>query len=169
MQKYDVPKRIVRFKGIFDYESLYRMMQDWMRNRHYEFHEKKYKEKPYEIGPETEVTWWAERKLTNYIMYRVDIFIHMYDSEKVEVVKEGKKKLMWNTRMSIDIWGSVRTDYSGEFEQSSFFKKIEKFLNDRVLHKEILLKYLDSFDYELYDLETDIKKVLGMEAKESAY
>jgi len=169
MQKYPVPKRIVRFKGIFDYDGLYKMMQEWMKGRHYEFHEKKYKEKPYWFAPETEVTWWAEKKLTNYIMLRIDIFIHLYDAEKIEVVKDGKKKQMMNTRMQIDIWGSVKTDYSEEFEKSSFFKRIEKFLNERILHKEILLKYLDAFDYELYDFETAIKKFLGMEARESAY
>lgn len=169
MDKYDAGKRLVRYKGIYDFDGLYKMMQKWMVDRHYEFHEKKYKEKPYWHAPETEITWWAEKKVTSYIMYRIDIFIHMYDSEWIEVVVDGKKKKMMNARFQVDMEASVITDYSKEFEKSGFWKKIENFLNRTILHKEILLKYLDALDYELYDFEADIKKFLGMEARESAY
>ncbi len=163
-----IPTRI-KFSGLFDFSGLYTFIQKWMRDRHYEFHEKKYKQKPLVVFPEHEITWWAEKKLTAFIMYRIDIFIHLYEAEIKEVEIEGKKKRMMDTRLVIDIKGKVITDFSGQFEKSGFSKKIEHFLNKRILQKEILLKYLDPFDYELYDLETDIKKFLKMEAREAAY
>ena len=161
--------RIVKYKGLFDFEELFHFIQKWMKDRYYEFHEKKYKQKPLVYFDEHEITWYAEKKVTDYIMYRIDIFIHLYEAEVKEVEIEGKKKKIMDARMQIDINGHVITDYSGEFEKSGFAKKIESFINKRILYKELLLKYLDSFDYELYDLETDVKKFLKMESKESAY
>ncbi len=171
MEKFKITPvpRIVKFKGLFDFNKLYNFVQKWMRDRQYEFHEKKYKQKPLIYFPEHEITWWAEKKLTAYIMYRIDVYIHLYEAERKEVEVEGKKKEMMEARMIIEINGTVVTDFSGEFERSGFSKKIEQFLNRRILHQEILLKYLDPFDYELYALENDIKKVLGMEVSETAY
>ncbi len=166
---FEAGMRRIKYKGLFDFEGLYHFFQRWMKDRYYEFHEKKYKQKPLTYFDEHEITWWAEKKVTDYIMYRIDIFIHLYEAEKKEVEIRGKKKKMMDTRMLIEINGHVITDYSGKFEKSSFTKAIESFLNKRILHKEILLKYLDSFDYELYDLEADLKKFLNMEARESAY
>lgn len=163
-------KKLVRIKGIFDFSGLYSYMKKWMVDRHYEFHEKRFKEKPKgHFFPDKEINWWAEKKLTDYIMFRIDIYMHLWDTEHIQITKDGKKEEMVNGRMQVEIKGEIITDYSNEFEKSSFFKKIENFLNMRVLYKDILLKYLDSFDYELYAFENDIKKYLGMEASETAY
>jgi len=170
MKKFAVgPTRSIKYRGLFDFAGMYRFIQKWMKKRHYEFHETKYKQKPLVYFPEHEIKFWGEKKLTDYMMYRIDIFIHLYEAEKKEVEVDGKKKEMMDTRMIIEIDGDVITDYSEEFERTSFTKKIESFLNKRVLYQEILLKYLDPFDYELYDLETDIKKFLKMEVRETAY
>ena len=169
MHEYKLDVRIVRYKGIFDYAGLYRLVQTWLRDKEFEFHEKKYKEKPFHIGPETEVTWYAEKRVTGTIKCYVDIFFHLYDSVKTEVIIDGKKKEMVKGRISIDLWGRVVFDYSEEFERSNLAKKIEHFLRTTVLRKEILFKYLDPFDYELLDLETEIRKFLGMEYYESEW
>jgi hypothetical protein len=170
MEKYPLPKRFIRLKGVFEFPGMYKYMRTWMEERHYEFHEAKFKEKPKgHFAPDKEIKWWAKKKLTDYIMFRIEVFIHLWNAEHIEVVKDGKKVEMVNGRMQIEIEGVIITDYANEFEKSLFYKKLENFLNRRIIRNEILLKYWDSFDYELYAFENDIKKFLDMEARETAY
>jgi len=166
---YDLDKRFIKYKGIFDYSGVYRVIESWLKKKNFEFHEKKYKEKPFHIGPETEVTWEGEKRVTGTIKLYINIFFHLYDAVKTEIVVNGHKKQVINGRIVIEIWGKVVFDYAGEFEQSNFFKQIEKFLTSLPLKKEILFKYIDPLDYELYDLEVLIRKFLEMEFHESEY
>jgi hypothetical protein len=167
--EYPLDKRIIKYKGVFDYSGIYRVIISWIKKKNFEFHEKKHKEKPYHVGPEIEITWWAARRISGSIQLRIDMFIHLYDAVKTEVIVNGHKKQMINGRIQIDIWGKVIFDYSGQFEDSTFFKQIELFLTSKIMRKEILFKYIDPFDYELYDLEVMIRKFLDMEFYESEY
>ncbi len=170
METFSVDKKLLKIKGVFDFSGMYKYMKKWMVDRHYEFHEKKFKEKPKgHFFPDKEISWWAEKKLTDYIKFRIEISMHLWNAEPVQISKNGEKKDMINGRMEITIKGDIITDYSKEFEKSSLFKNIENFLNKRILYKDILLKYADSFDYELFAFENDIKKYLGMEISETAY
>ncbi len=169
MKTYDLDRRIIKYKGIYDYSGLYRVVQSWLKKKGFEFHETKYKEKPFHIGPETEVSWQCEKRVTGTLKLYVNIFFHAYDAVKTEVMVNGHKKQMINGRIQIDIWGKVVFDYAEQFEESSWGKRIEKFLTTMLLRKEILFKYIDPLDYELYDLEVLIRKFLEMEFHESEF
>ncbi len=95
--------------------------------------------------------------------------IWLWEAKPVEIIKEGKKKILTEARMKIVINGGYILDYDGDFEKSEGLKKIEKFLNNKILYHENLLKYFDYLDYYLYDFMTDVKKFLEMETATNAY
>ncbi len=56
----NLPVSILKFKGAFDLDGVYKTMYKWLEDRQYEVHETMYKAKP----PELEIEWTAERKKT---------------------------------------------------------------------------------------------------------
>ena len=130
------------------------------------FFEYKIKDKP----PYLWFWWWGRKKITFYVMLHFDIKVLLWQPKEVEITtKEGIKKKVLDTRMKIELGGGYITDYDGDFEKSPGLKKVETFLNHKILYHENLLKYFDYLDYYMYDFMTDIKKYLEMETASNAY
>ncbi|MBN2423281.1 hypothetical protein JXB41_08720 [Candidatus Woesearchaeota archaeon] len=157
--------RTIKYRGVFDFEGLYKYVQKWLRDRDWDFFEIQAKDKP----PWLIYKWIARKKVTFYAALQINLEFWLWEPKEVEVIKEGTKKKLTDSRMKILLNGAYITDYDGDFEKSDFLKKVEKFLNGYVLYHEILLKYFDYLDYYIYGLMTDIKKFLGMETATNAY
>jgi len=159
----------VRYKGIYDFENLYKVLRQWFFDRKYDFHETRYKDKASSpFGNEVEINMSPWLKLDEFIMYHVDIKTHFWDVKEFEAVVDGKKKLMTEGRFWITFNGWVEFDYNNKFK-SSFEKRILKFLIKTALKKYFELKYLDGVTYDVYELEALIKKNLKMDSSYNAY
>ena len=93
-ETFNIPISRVKYKGIYSWTGLYDLMHKWFTAREFEFHEKLYKDKTSPELSETEVKWWAIRKVSGYIMYRIEIFFHLWNLKEIEVVKEGKEPVI---------------------------------------------------------------------------
>jgi len=111
----------------------------------------------------------GRKKINFYIMFLIKPEIWVWEAKPVEVVKDGHVKKLTEGRMKIVINGGYITDYDGDFEKGNGLKKIESFLNNKVLYHEIFLKYFDYLDYFLHNYMTDIKKYLEMDSATNAY
>jgi hypothetical protein len=157
--------RTIRYSGIFDFDGLYKYMIKWIKDKDFDFYEKKILDKP----PYKIYKFEGRKKVNFYVMFLLSPEIWLWDHKQVEVIKDGQKKILTESRMKIVINGGYITDYDGDFEKGAGIKQIEGFLNDKILAHEILLKYFDYFDYFLYDYMTDVKKYLEMETATNAY
>jgi len=129
---YPGPKKIVvstiRYKGIFDYDGMYKMMRAWFSDREYDFWEKRYKHKRRSEGSELEINWEAWRDVTELLRNWIYVYFHLWDYEEVEVIKDGKKKKMVKARMLIEFSWIIEVDYEDKWHDSKLKRALLKFL-----------------------------------------
>ncbi len=159
----------IRYKGVFNLDGLYKKMVLWFKRRHFEFQERLYKDKP----PELEIVWQARRRRTGYIMDVIDVHIHIFDMEPVEVIEKGVKKKLTHARMTITLLPTILTGYADIFGHqkwnTNFHRKLMEFYNKYVLRRDLDLAYDDALYYELFALHAFIKDYLKMEARGNLY
>jgi len=167
------PPLIIRYKGVFDYEGMYKMMHAWLINKRYLFHENKYKDKvATPFGNEIEIAWTAEKKVTEFIKEIIKIEFHLWDHSEVEVIKDGRKVKMSKTRMEIKFFADMELDYMKKFNGESaspFVKELGKFYVEHVIYWDWRIRYANSLEYAVYDLHAKVKKYLNMESGSNAY
>ncbi len=159
----------IRFKGIYDFEGLYKVLRQWFFDRKYDFHETKYKDKvgsPF--GNEVEINMAPWLKINEFVKYNVSVKTHFYDVKEFETVVDGEKKLMTEGRFFIVLNGTVEFDYNNKFK-TPFEKWALKFLVRTALKKYFELHYFDGVTYDVYELEALIKKHLKMDTSYNAY
>lgn len=166
-----IPEKLgeIKFSGVFDYDQLYRGIYGWFKERFYDVHETAYKHKATSRGPEVEIAFKGERKQTEWIMYKVNVDLHIWDLADVEVVKDGKKQKLNKGRMTIVVNMEAVFDYAKRFEEKPLYIKLYNFLVEKVMWMKLMLGPVDTLYYEGYTLYTEIKKLLNMETAYSAF
>jgi len=159
----------VRYSGIFDLEGLYKVMIRWFKERNYFFHEHTYKYKPDFGGKTEEVKWYCEREEDDYVKSVILIYFHIWDIEPVEVIKDGKKKRLFNARMDIRFTPIAYLDWQGKWEKNRFTRWLRKFYHQFVIKKEIDNMHTDAIHYRVYKLQRIVKEHLEMESKGYAH
>ena len=157
--------RIIKYKGIFNFDGLYKFMINWIKDHDFDFYETKiWDYPPYRIHK-----MMGRKKVNYFAMFLLLPELWIWEQKDVEIVKNGKVKKLTEARMKIIINGGFIMDYDGDFEKSPGLKKLEKFLFQKIMYHDVFLKYFDYFDYYLYDFMTDVKKYLEMETATNAY
>lgn len=158
---------MVRYKGLYDYEGLYMLIRDWFDEHRYDFMEPLYKDKvsgPF--GNEVEHKMDCELKVNEFIKFHIYIETHFYDVKEFEGELRGEKKLITDGKFSMWLSGWVEFDYSDKFKNHS---KLLDFLVDWLLKRYFEVKYYDVLTYDIYGLQSQIKKFLRMDASHDAY
>ncbi|MBU1976213.1 MAG: hypothetical protein KKG59_07460 [Nanoarchaeota archaeon] len=160
---------LVKHKGLFDFDGFYRTMRAWFEKYRYEFNEKKIKEKPYGAGSwEIEPKWNAIRKVDEYVQYFIYIEGHLWDAKPIEKVVNGEKRRMFDARMTFNIKGTVTLDYTGIFKGSPFLEFMGMWFR-KLRHRELDLQYIEVLEYEVFKLQTEMKRFLDHMTAETAY
>lgn len=161
----------VRFKGVFDFEGLYRMMHAWLINKRFLFHEDRYKDKVWTpFGNELEIEWTAEKKVTEYVKEFIVVKFHLWDFAEVEIIQQGKKVKMTKSRMEIKFDAKLQLDYTQKFQNKGIFaQKLGEFYQNKVIYWDWRIKYADTLTYSMYDLHAKVKKYLNEISASNAY
>lgn len=161
-------KTQIRYKGVFDWGGLYRLIRKWFDDHKYFYLEPKYKDKvSTPFGNELEIKMRPYRKVTEFIKYNMEIDIKIWDFKEFEVEIDGEKRLVTDGRIVIWMRGWLELDYANRFN-TPFEKKLVDMLY-KVLKKYFELKHIDNITFSLYELQSDIKKYLNMETTHYAY
>lgn len=165
------PPLLIRYKGVFDYDGMYKMMHAWLVSKRFLFHEDKYKDKvSTPFGNEIEAKWSAEKKVTEFVMEKISIEFHLWDAAETEIIKDGKKVKMYKARMEIKFFAELMLDYNKKFsEGTTFAKKLGKFYVENIIYWDWRIRYANALEYAVYDLQTKVKKYLNMDTGSSAY
>ncbi len=160
----------LRYEGIVDMEAFFQLIKNWLSDRHFEFHEKAHKKKPMERGFEYEVEMYGKRKETDYVIFMVNVYIHAFFTEDVEIVENGiKKKMQKAGTMIVEVWPTMILDWQNRWETSAFKKKLRSFFHKYIIKTYINVLWLDRLYYITYKLHTKIKEFLDYESKYNAY
>jgi hypothetical protein len=162
---------LIKFKGLYDYEGLYRDMWAWIERRKYRIQESRYKDKLFSpLGTEIEPKWLCEKKVDEYVKYTIEVVWHLWDAKDVEVVENGEKKKYTTGRMTINLKGTVDLDYAGIFDksESKFVQWLGK-VYKKLRKRELDMIFLQGLEDEIFQLQSEIKNYLNMHGKEQAY
>jgi len=157
--------QMILFKGIFDFDELYKALHDWFIFRSYTFHESKYKLKSKDTGKEKEIIWTAWRKETDFVKNWFDIHIQVWNIEPVEVIKDGEKKILTKGRLYVRVNGRIECDYDNRFEYSKFKQKLRQFLINFVIKGKIDSMWGDKVQFMQYKVLDVVKQTLDMQIK----
>ena len=162
---------MLRYKGVFDFDGLYKMMHAWLISKRFEFHETNYKDKvSTPFGNELEVKWTGEKKVNEFVKQKIVIEFHLWDFAEVEVIKDGRKMKMTKSRMEIKFTPSLLLDYNEKFTKGNGFEKaLGRFYVDKVIYWDWQFKYAGNLESATYDLHTRVKKYLNLDSAFNAY
>ncbi|MBI2575462.1 hypothetical protein HYV82_06280, partial [Candidatus Woesearchaeota archaeon] len=116
------PFAVIKFKGVFDLQRLYKMMVMWLKKRKYEFHETLYRFKP----PELILNWRAERKTTPFVKDVITVNIDVRGFEDVETIVGGVKRKLTKGRLTLNLNFGLETGYADITGQKRWNSGIER-------------------------------------------
>lgn len=172
MHSAPLPVMFVMYKGLYDFDKLYKAIEDWFNAYMYEYHEDVFKNKEDNIGDELEIKLYGDKKIDEYAKYRIDVHILNSDAEYVEKEINGKIKMLIRGRIRIQIKPLCEFDYQKQYEGSEALKNLggeEGFMSKHVMDQDISFKYIDDMYYHAYTLQALIKDVLNMDTAGNNY
>ena len=166
----DVPMNTtyLQYKGVWDMQDLYEFVASFFHRQKFKFYEKRLIHKrPGPFGPETEYIWGAELNIEEYYKYIMNIFLHTYDTQDIEVVmKDGTKRSFTKGRLWIQFTGKVEMDYEKRWEENAFYANLRNFYHKYVVLRKIEAIWWDRMYYNTFlKLQSLIKERLKMESE----
>jgi len=158
----------VQYKGVWDMQDLYEFLASFFSKHKMKFYELKYIVKhPGPFGPETYYVWQAKRTTESHYFHQIDIFIHTYDTQDIDVVmKDGSHRTFTKGRLWIQFRGSVNMDQEGRFEDSAFLMNLRNFYHKYVIWKKIEAVWWDNMYYTIFlKMHSMVKERLKMESE----
>jgi hypothetical protein len=160
----------IRFKGVWDMQDLYEFMVSYLREKKFKFHEKVYKHKhPSPFGVERQYVWHAEKEESDVYTFIIDIYIHTYDAQDIQVkTKDGKVKTYTKGRIWIEFGGGVKMyDNDSRWSINRFWASLRIFINNYILRKKHGWDIWDVLTYrDLHKLVWLTRRRLKMEYDE---
>lgn len=152
----------IRYKGIFNLQELIKAITDWFEKKNYEHYIYQTKTKDKDFGSEEEygIKGWVNE--TEYHRLTVDVYMHLWDANPVEVTENGEKKTMTKAAMLIKIKGDLDQDFAERFKHSHFAKKLKQFMEEKVLNYRYGVIWADDHVYRIEGLGNYIKQFLNM-------
>lgn len=158
----------LQYKGVWDMQDLYEFIASFFHRQKFKFYERKYIQKrPGPFGPETYYVWEATRKEEEYYQFIINIFLHTFDTQDIEVVmKDGSKRIFTKGRLWIQFSGKVEMDYEKRWEENAFYANLRNFYHSYVIKKKIEGIWWDRQYYKVFlKLHSLVKERLKMESE----
>ncbi len=161
--------QMVKYRGIFDFPKLLKLIHTWGTAQRFEMHEKRYKHKvPDARGAEQEVTLLGWRKIDAYLKFWISVDVKGEYLKDVDVIKDGKKKKLTQGKVRVMFNGYLELDYQNRFESSKFLVGLRDFYHKFVVRQKIQNVWEDTLYYRLYKLNKEVRVHLDMEGKSLA-
>ncbi len=164
--KDDTLSQVLRYKGVFDINELYKIIHDWLISRGYQVHESKYKSIALQTGgKERSFDWNAHRKVTDFVMYWMNIHFQFQDVMDIEVVKDGQTKKLQRGLVLIRLTPALEVDFAERMGRSKFHKTMMSFLMTHMWKKKYDTLWEDKLRFKSYELMNIIKETLSFMTK----
>lgn len=152
------------FKGVFDYQDLYKKVNDWLIYRGYQLHEIRYEHKDH--GRELRIDWDAWKKINEVVKFKLLVHYQVWEIEYVNVTQpDGQVKKLMKARMYVRLTRNLDFDYTDSFGKSTLKKHMLKFLYQKVFKEFFDSLWEDNLRFKMYELQNVIKEVLDMQTK----
>jgi len=161
--KITIPEFLVKHRGFFDQQALFQAIQGWFAAEEMDFSLGDYKIKSTDTGTEILYTAKADRKMTDYIKFYIEIRMRIFNMRDVEIVQDGNKKKLQEGQIVVEINSTLETDWQGRFEKGTWTQKMGTLIKEKILKYKISDYYEDMLIDKDQSLIRTIKTALGQE------
>jgi hypothetical protein len=159
-----VMKESVKHKGNFNYADFYNYCYNWLKNEGYLLFEKEYTEKASSFGKEIVIKWEANRKITDYYMFTIEVKWHILGMNDTEVEENGKKIKTNKGEVKLEISAKLKKDYEETWDKDPFYKFLRG-IYDRYIMRTTEDEYEDKLIDKTEKFIEDVKAFLNLEGK----
>lgn len=130
-----VPRTLVRYQGVFDFEKLLRELHAWLKNKGYFI---KYKDQTEERKPQGLLfrkEWICDRQPTPYYKFYIQTEFICRDLTEVLVEKDGKKIKMMKGDLELVFFSKWERNYNRIFPKTFFGNLCRKLYERYVIYR----------------------------------
>ena len=143
---------VIRYKGVFDIDSLYKSIKSWCGSHSYKYYEKDMTEKTKPQGNSLQLKIVAEREIDDYVLFTIEIIF-----DEVLRIKKVNKGYSGDARIIIK--ANMTLDYHNNWKNIPFLLYL---YNNIILKKKILNYYWPKIYDEMMGINSLIKSELGL-------
>jgi hypothetical protein len=159
-----MPQINIKHKGIFDLSEILQGIKGWFEGEYFKVHYPKHKLKQPAGGWEHEMEIYGERKMNEYVKFKITLFIRLYDIKDVEIIKDGKKIKTNSGRITVDISGEIELDFENRFGGSKFLQALQDFYHKYIIKQDIGDYWEDDIMLKMVNLGKLIREKCQQEA-----
>jgi len=157
-EKRQLPVFTINYRGRIELDSLIRFIRDWLVNKNFFFNEKKHKFRT----DEREVFMEADRKITGYIRWYLDIQLRGLPIHPCEIETPEGKVPGWEGNFSIDFTGYFLADWQNAWK-GDFAEALDFFFRKFIMRQDLEHYYEDNLLMLIDNLRRDVQNKIGME------
>ncbi len=109
------------YKGLFNLEELYKLIDHWQREKAYTKHELVNNEQVFKDGRHAEVEMEPYKKINDYAKYVLNIKIIVNGMKDAVIETDGKRVSLNDGNVEVRITGFLELDYEGRWEKRPLF------------------------------------------------
>lgn len=147
----------IKHHSYVDLIGLLKGLSVWFNSLGYTFLEKGIAEKDIGTGDQIESEWKAEKEVTEYIKYSIEIAIFAKDVRKV--VLETGEEIYWG-RVLIIINGTFSKDFQKKYNDKIWREELMRQIYERYFYANEIKGFIGKFAGECGDLTDTIKSYL---------
>ena len=164
------PTMRVRYNGLFDFDTLYAAIVDWGKNYGYKVYESSYKHKvPSPKGAEQQIEFEMVKTVNEFVIYKVKLKIHTWDTTQVSVDIGGRKKQLTNARVEVKINYSIHMDWQKKFSGGSTLTQLYSKMYFKIMAPTLEGVHFDGLHYRIVNFQAMIKKYFDLQTKSHPY
>ena len=76
---------LIRYKGEFNLDEMYKKCKDWFKSKKYIFTEKEHTQKDKPQGTELNIKFVAEREIDDYVRFDIETYFFILEISKKEM------------------------------------------------------------------------------------
>ena len=149
------------YEGIFNVTELYKLIDNWLREKGYDKKEKRMAEKVAKDGKFIEWEMEPWKKITDYARIVIKLRTIMTDIKEVDIEVDGSKVKMNQGKADFIFDGFLETDYENRWESKPLYYFLRT-LFDKYIFKPYTSGYYSNVIDDVNDLHTRIKSFLNL-------
>lgn len=149
------------YSGVLDVKGLFKLINRWFYERHFQKKENKCHEQNLPEGKfiEYEIAHWKD--VSDYTRYVCKIRALFQNLKKVEVAKEKKKEQLDQGRVLIYFDGFIEHDYEHRWDETPLFTFFRT-LYDKFVYKAYTERFEQRLTHDMHNLYNEIERFLNM-------
>ncbi len=155
------PESSISYEGFFEPKQLFRVIEKWLKENHYDQVEKEAFEKATDAKRFVKYSLEPFKKINDYAKFIIKLKITLSDVEDVIVEYEDNKIPMSKGKVKVSLTGVLETDYENKWEAKPVYFFLITVFNKFIFKTE--MAYVKSrLKDEINSLKFEIKSFLNL-------